>query len=59
MYYNYHAQVKKLLLEGRLTGYQFLDDYHGIKPCLLLYFINHRPMPIRKHRWEEYLIYLF
>lgn len=58
MYYNYHAQVKKLLLEGRLTGYEFLDEYNGIRPCLVLYFSNHRPMPIRKHRWEEYLIYL-
>ena len=25
MYYNYHAQVKKKLLNGELTGYEFVD----------------------------------
>lgn len=58
MYYNYHAQVKKLILEGRLIGYEFVDDYNGIKPALVLYFHEHRPMPIRNHRWEEYVPYL-
>lgn len=54
-YYNYHAVVKKLILEGKLTGYQFVDEYNGIAPALLLYFDNHRTMPIRDYMWEEYL----
>ena len=54
MYYNYHAQIKKLILSGRLTGYKFVDDYNGIRPALVLYFDDHRPMPIRSYRWEEY-----
>lgn len=58
MYYNYHAQIKKLILEGRLKGYEFMDDYNGIKPALVLYFENHRPMPIREYMWENYISYL-
>lgn len=55
MYYNYHARAKGLIAEGHLTGWRLLDRYHGIRPCLLLFFDNHRPMPIRRHRWGEYL----
>ena len=58
MYFNYHAKVKRLILEGRLVGYEFLDEYHGIQPALILYFKDARPMPIREHRWEEYLPYI-
>lgn len=57
-YYNYHAQIKKLILSGQLTGYRFFDEYNGIKPALVLYFLDHRPMPIRSYRWEEYLPYI-
>lgn len=57
-YYNYHAQIKKLILSGQLTGYKFVDDYNGTKPALVLYFKNHRPMPVRSYRWGEYLNYL-
>lgn len=57
-YYNYHAQIKKLILSGRLKGYKFVDDYNGIRPALVLYFEDHRPMPIRNYRWEEYLPYI-
>ena len=58
MRYNYHAQVKKLLLEGKLTGYQFVDDYNGIRPALVLYFSDHRPMPIRDYMWEKYMPFI-
>ncbi len=57
-YYNYHAEIKKLIMSGRLVGYRFVDNYNGIKPALVLYFSNHRPMPIRSYRWEEYIPYL-
>lgn len=55
MYFNYHANTKKLILEGRLTGYKFFDDYHGISPALVLYFKDRNPIPIRSYRWEEYI----
>ena len=54
-YYNYHAEAKKLILSGRLTGYKFVDEYNGISPALVLYFDGHRPMPIRNYRWADYI----
>lgn len=54
-YFNYHAKIKKLILDGQLIDYQFFDEYNGIKPALVLYFKNNRPMPIRDYRWEEYI----
>ena len=58
MYFNYHAKVKKLILEGKLSGYEFLDEYKGISPVLLLHFKDYKSMPIRDYMWEEYLPYL-
>ena len=55
MYFNYHARAKRLILEGKLCGYEFLDEYHGISPALVLYFIDAKPMPIRDYMWEKYL----
>ena len=57
-YYNYHAEIKKLILSGKLVSYKFVDDYNVIKPALVLYFNDHRPMPIRSYRWEEYIPFL-
>lgn len=55
MYYNYHARITRLIKEGHLFKFEFLDNYNGIAPCLLLYFDNHRAMPIRDHKFEYYL----
>ena len=55
MYYNYHAQAQKLILEGHLVNYVIVDQWGSIKPALVLFFDNHRPMPIRSYRWDEYM----
>lgn len=55
MYYNYHAKAHKLIAEGHLQRTEIVDDWNGIAPALVLYFDNHRPMPIREHKWDEYL----
>lgn len=55
MYFNYHAKAKRLIIEGKLTGYKFVDDYNGIRPALVLYFKDENPMPIRDYRWGEYV----
>ena len=55
MYYNYHATVKKLIADGHLYSYDIVEKYHKISPCLLLFFDNHVPMPIREYRWNEYM----
>lgn len=55
MYFNYHAKIKKLISNNQLIGYKFFYDYYGIKPALVLYFENNSPMPVREHKFEEYL----
>lgn len=54
-YFNYHAKAKNLIKNGELIYYTIVDNYNGIKPALVLYFKNCRPMPIRQKHFEEYL----
>ena len=56
-YFNYHATARRLIREGRLCGFRFVDEYHGIRPALLLFFDDpdHPIMPIRPHRFDDYL----
>lgn len=56
MYYNYHAKAKNLIADGHLVNYEIVDQWNTIKPALVLYFDNHKPMPIRSYRWDEYFI---
>ena len=56
MYFNYHAKIKKLIAENHLIGYQFLNKYNNISPALIFFFDCHPPMPVRKHKWQEYKI---
>lgn len=55
-YFNYHATVRRLLRENKLTGMRLVENYHGISPALLLFFDDprHPVMPIREHRFDEY-----
>lgn len=54
-YFNYHAKAKRLIKDGHLVGYAFVDNWNGIRPALVLYFDEAKPMPIREYRWQEYL----
>lgn len=54
-YFNYHAKAKKLIADGFLERYEFVDKWNAIQPALVLYFKDNPPMPIREYRWEEYL----
>ena len=54
-YYNYHAKAKQLIADGHLVNMEIVDRWNTIAPALVLYFDNHRPMPIRQYRWDEYL----
>lgn len=54
MYFNYHAKIQNLIKTGHAVGYEMLDSYHNICPCLLIYFDNHKPIPVRKHKFDEY-----
>lgn len=55
-YFSYHGTAKRLIRQGRLTGYYYVRRYRHIAPALVLVFddIRHPVMPIRQHRWEEY-----
>lgn len=56
-YFNYHATAKRLIAEGKLKGYSFVERYRYIAPALLLFFEDdtHPIMPIRAERFDEYL----
>lgn len=57
-YFNYHAKAKKLIEEGHCIGADFVESWNNISPALVLYFDNSPPMPIREHRFEEYITLL-
>lgn len=54
--YPYHNKIKQRIQNGELTGYEFVEKYKNISPCLLLFF-NTEPKirPIREHRFLEYM----
>lgn len=54
-YYNYHAMAKRLINTNHCIGASLFSSYHHIYPALVLYFDNHKPIPIREYMWEDYL----
>lgn len=54
MYYNYHAKARQLINDGHLVKTEIVKQWNNISPALVLYFDNHKPMPIRQYRWDEY-----
>lgn len=57
-YYNFHAIALKLIKEGHCISATEFEEYHNIKPALVLYFDNHRPIPIREYMWSNYSLLL-
>lgn len=57
-YYNYHAMAKRLINSGHCFCATIFERYHNIYPALVLYFDNHKPIPIREYRWKEYFTLL-
>ena len=53
-YFNYHALVKKLIKSKHLIGVSIFRRYKHISPAMVLYFDNHKPLPIREYKWREY-----
>lgn len=58
MYFNYHAKAQNLIKSGHCLNFEIVEEYNGIKPCLLLFFDCEKPMPIREAKFEEYLFLL-
>ena len=55
LYFNYHAKAKNLIASGHLVRFEIVPKWGKISPALVLYFDNNRPMPIREHRFDEYM----
>ncbi|MBE7076301.1 MAG: thermostable hemolysin delta-VPH [Clostridiales bacterium] len=54
-YFNYHAKAKNLIKAGHCFSASLMEEYHHIRPALVLYFDNCRPIPIREYMWSDYL----
>ena len=54
-YFNYHAKAQNLIKTGHCVKAEIAETYNGISPALIIYFDNHIPMPIRPHKFDEYL----
>ncbi len=54
-YYNYHAMAKRLIKNGNCIASSIFETYHHISPALVLYFENHKPIPIREYMWNDYI----
>lgn len=56
MYYNYHSVAKKLIREGKLIDWYYIERHNKISPALVLIFddFKHPVMPIGEDRWNEY-----
>lgn len=56
-YFSYHRLAKSLIRKNKLVGYTFAQNYGKISPALILVFddLKHPIMPIRQHRWDEYI----
>lgn len=53
--YPYHNKIKQRIKNRELIGYEYVDRYKMISPCLLLFFSTEPKIkPIREHRFEEY-----
>ena len=57
-YYNYHGIARKLIINGHCTHAEFKQKHNSISPALVLYFDNHKPMPIREKLFYKYIALL-
>lgn len=55
MYFNYHAKVRKKIEEVGVEKFEFVEKYKKISPALLIFFKDGSVMPIREHKFLEYV----
>ena len=55
MYFNYHAKVKNKIEQVGVEKFEFVEKYKNISPALLIYFKDGSMMPIREHKFLEYI----
>ena len=54
-YYSYHNKIISKIKKGELIKFEFVDEYHGITPCLLLYFNDGKIFPVRDYMFDDYI----
>jgi len=53
--YSYHNRIKQRIKNNELIGYEFVDNYKKISPCLLLRFDTEPKLrPVREYRFDMY-----
>jgi hypothetical protein len=53
--YPYHNRIRQRINNKELIGYEYVDKYKNISPCLILHFETEPKIrPIREHRFAEY-----
>ena len=57
-YYNYHRLAKNLILSRHCMRAELKSKHNNISPALVLYFDNHKPMPMREKCFYEYIALL-
>ena len=57
-YFNYHAQVQKLIKNGLLLSYHFDNNYKKIGMAMILNF-KYKTYPIREGWFDFYKDYIF
>ena len=57
--YPYHNKIKQRINNNELIGYEYVEVYKKISPCLLLFFDTEpKVRPIREYRFKEYELLL-
>lgn len=47
--------MQKNIKEIGVEKFEFIDEYHGISPVLLIYLKNGKIMPVRENHFDEYI----
>lgn len=54
-YFNYHTQLQQKIKDIGILKAEFMDEYNGISPCLLIYLNDGSKYPIREHKFDTYI----
>ena len=57
--YSYHNRIIQRIKNDELIGYEYVETYKNISPCLILRFSTEPYLrPIRKYKFELYEKYI-
>jgi hypothetical protein len=57
--YSYHNRIKQRINNREIVRHEYVEEYNGISPCLLLHFDTEpKVRPIREHKFQTYELIL-